>query len=310
MRKILLSFSAFLFVLSIQAQEATHVVKQGESLYAIAKQYNTTIEAIVKQNGLSQSAIKIGQKLVLPSATSVASKVEQPIAQTGTAVQARIHTVAKGESLYAITKKYGISLQELKDWNKINETNIQSGQKLVVSKVDKSAIYSPATEVKKNEPKEEIGQVATPSARPVAPTAALVETRVEQPAVIKEVAKATESELLKTTSSSPLDYPAVFYQYPAKGLKISKSKGVANYIFEATSGNQFLAFYNGAEAGSVIRITNLLNQKTIFVKVIGKLPTADANNDIMVKLSAKAAEELEATEAKFLVEVSAYTAQK
>lgn len=297
-------------MLSIKAQEITHVVKQGESLYAIAKQYNTTIEAIVKQNGLSQSAIKIGQKLILPSVASATLKVEQPIAQTGTAVQARIHTVAKGESLYAIAKKYGISLQELKDWNKINETNIQPGQKLVVSKVDKSAIYSPAVEVKKSEPKEEIGQVATPSARPVAPTAALIETRVEQPAVIKEVAKATESELWKTTSSSPLDYPAVFYQYPTKGLKISKNKGVANYIFEATSGNQFLAFYNGAEAGAVIRITNLLNQKTIFVKVIGKLPTADANNDIMVKLSAKAAEELDATEAKFLVEVSAYTAQK
>jgi len=308
MRKVVLSFSAFLFVLSIQAQEATHVVKKGESLYAISKKYNLTIEEIAKLNNLDGNAIKIGQTLILPSANVVATKSEQTPTASGTAVKARVHTVAKGESLYAITKKYGITLQELKSWNNINENNIQPGQKLVVSKVDKSAIYTPTPEPKKAEVKEEVAVTNTPSARPVAPSAALVETPVAQPAVLKEIAKSTESEHWKNASTSPVDYPAIFYQYPTKGLKMSKNRGVANYLFEATSGNQFLAFYDGAEAGSVIRVTNLINQKTIFVKVVGKLPVADASKEVMVKLSSKAAQELEAAEAKFLVEVSAYTA--
>lgn len=308
MRKVLLSLSAFLFILTVQAQDVTHLVKQGESLFSLAKKHNTTIDAIIKQNNLGGNGIKIGQKLILPNSTNVPAKTESPSAPTGTAVKARVHTVVKGESLYAITKKYGITLQDLKAWNNINETNIQPGQKLVVSKVDQSAIYNPSMENKKAELKEEQAPVTLPTARPAAPTAALVETPVEQPVALKEITKSTESEHWRNTSISPVDYPAIFYQYPTKGLKISKNRGVANYLFEATSGNQFLAFYNGAEQGSVIRVTNLLSQKTIFVKVVGKLPAADASNDVMVKLTAKAAEELEAAENKFLVEVSAYTA--
>ncbi len=310
MRKVLLSLSAFLFILTVQAQDVTHLVKQGESLYSLAKKHNTTIDAIIKQNNLGGNGIKIGQKLILPNSTKVPTKTESPSASTGTAVKARVHTVVKGESLYAITKKYGITLQDLKAWNKINESNIQPGQKLVVSKVDQSAIYTPIAAETKAEGIEDnkTSPSPAPTARPAAPTAALVETPVEQPVALKEITKSTESEHWRNTSTSPVDYPAIFYQYPTKGLKISKSRGGANYLYEATSGNQFLAFYNGAEQGSVIRVTNLLSQKTIFVKVVGKLPAADASNDVMVKLTAKAAEELEAAENKFLVEVSAYTA--
>jgi LysM repeat protein len=151
MRKVLLSLSAFLFILTVQAQEVTHLVKQGESLYSLAKKHNTTIDAIIKQNNLGGNGIKIGQKLILPNSTNVSAKTESPSTPTGTAVKARVHTVVKGESLYAITKKYGIMLQDLKAWNNINETNIQPGQKLVVSKVDQSAIYNPPLETKKAE---------------------------------------------------------------------------------------------------------------------------------------------------------------
>jgi LysM repeat protein len=43
------------------------------------------------------------------------------------------HTVAKGETLYRISKEYGVSIQDLKDWNRLEDNTIHVGQKLLVS---------------------------------------------------------------------------------------------------------------------------------------------------------------------------------
>ena len=79
-------------------------------------------------------------------------------------------------------------------------------------------------------------------------------------------------------------------------------------MMEKTSaGNQNLAFYSNAEMGSVIRVTNLMNHKTVFVKVVGKVPPMDAGNEITLKLSSKAAKDLGALDEKFLVEVASFS---
>lgn len=43
------------------------------------------------------------------------------------------HTVAKGETLYRIAKEYGVSVQDLKEWNRLSDNTIHVGQKLIVS---------------------------------------------------------------------------------------------------------------------------------------------------------------------------------
>ena len=43
------------------------------------------------------------------------------------------HTVSKGETLYRISKQYGVSVQDLKDWNNLSGNIISIGQKLIVS---------------------------------------------------------------------------------------------------------------------------------------------------------------------------------
>ncbi|MGD9851425.1 MAG: LysM peptidoglycan-binding domain-containing protein [Nitrospirales bacterium] len=47
--------------------------------------------------------------------------------------QGGYHTVAKGETLYRISKQYGVSVKEIKDWNNLPDNTIQVGQKLMVS---------------------------------------------------------------------------------------------------------------------------------------------------------------------------------
>jgi len=50
-----------------------------------------------------------------------------------------------------------------------------------------------------------------------------------------------------------------------------------------------------------------MNHKTVFVKVVGKVPPMDASSDITVKLSSKAAKDLGALDEKFLVEVASFS---
>lgn len=98
-----------------------YVVKKGESLYKIAAIYSTTVENIRKLNpGISEN-LSEGQIIKVPVPVS-----KEPI------VKAKIHVVAKGETLYSIAKKYLLTLNELKNLNPGLETDIVPDQQIIV----------------------------------------------------------------------------------------------------------------------------------------------------------------------------------
>ena len=72
----------------------TYTVKKGDSLYSIAKVYETTVDAIIKQNNLTSNVLSIGQQLIIPeSGESVTTKPSFIN-----------YTVKKGDTLYSIAK--------------------------------------------------------------------------------------------------------------------------------------------------------------------------------------------------------------
>ena len=224
------------------------------------------------------------------------------------------HVVKKGDTLYSLSRQYGKSVQEIAKANEmgVNE-GIKIGQVLIIPS---GAATAKVTSLSATKPVKTFTPKPVPST-PDTPyrdedTKPRNESKISQVELLQdESVMATIPPVatsgLKTTSTNPAEYPGVFTQYPNQGFKIVKHRGTANYLTDATSGNQFLAFYNNAETGSVIRVTNMLNHKTIFVKVMGKVPMQDAKQDISLKLTSSAAEELGAQEDKFLVEVAAYS---
>jgi hypothetical protein len=209
-----------------------------------------------------------------------------------------------------LCKKYGVTLAEIKQWNKLTDLNVRIGQKLIVSKSNSDAIYKPvAVPSTPDTPYRE--EDARPRNENLKANAQLEQQQTFEKPKEMPVAETkpapTPVTSLRTSSSNSAEYPGIFNQYSVSGFKIKKSRGAANYLADNTSGNQFLAFYNDAETGSIIRVTNLMNKKTIFVKVMGKVPPADAGQEIMLKLSNKAAQELGVVDEKFLVEVAAYS---
>lgn len=278
------------------AQTSKYKVVSGDNLYGIAKRYNVTVADLAKANNLStNTGLRIGQVLVIPGKNQEAKVNPANVAST---VNAQLHVVASGESLYSIAKKYGVTVKDIQQWNNMNDANVKPGQRLVVNKNNTAAIYKP---------------VNVPSTPDTPYTEEDNRTRASYTEVPIEVISTepvtskTATDGLRTVSSVPAEYPAIFSNY-ANTYKIKKVRGAANYLADNTSGNQFLAFYSGVETGSIIRVTNLMNKKTIYVKVVGKTPPADAAMEIVVKLSKKAAEELGALDEKFLVEVAGYTA--
>ncbi len=306
MKRIFWTICFGTIVLFGRADNTTHVVKKGETLYSLSKQYHLSVEQLAKANGLaSNSGLRIGQTLSIPGKTS--TPVQVPPSLQAKTVPARVHTVTKGETIYSISKKYGVTSNEIKQWNSLADVNLKIGQKLVVGKANSMAMYKPiSVPSTPDTPYREEDQRTRFQQQVVEPEPEANDNTVvaKTPEAVKQTPTANQG--LKVSTANPVEYPVYFNNYPAGGFKIKKERGAANYLMDETSGNQYLAFYNDAEVGSVIRVTNMLNQKTVFVKVIGKVPALDAQSEVMLKLSNKAAEELGANDSKFLVEVASY----
>ncbi|MBP6732308.1 MAG: LysM peptidoglycan-binding domain-containing protein [Chitinophagales bacterium] len=307
MKKIMFAVWFGLIVVSGNAEDKMHVVKAGESLYSIARMYNVSVTELKKMNAelAGSTNIKAGQKIV------VSESYNKPTAPAAKSVSAKVHTVGKGETLYGICKKYGVTVAELKQWNSLHDMNLKMGQKLVVNKMNQMALYKPmAVPSTPDTPYRE--EDIRPRASAIIPNANPVTPLSDEPVAVNTPAATVAkpvflTEGLRTSSSNSAEYPGIFNQYSSHGYRIKKNKGAANYLADETGGNQNLAFYSEAETGSVIRVTNLMNKRTVFVKVVGKVPPTDAGNEITIKLSNKAAQDLGAIDEKFLVEVASFS---
>ena len=103
-----------------------HVVQAGENLFRIALRYGTSVEAIAKANGITNSAlIYVGQTLTIPGGAPGAPPAPAPAPGTG----AKVHIVQPGENLFRIALKYNYSQYYLAKYNGIaNPSLIYVGQ--------------------------------------------------------------------------------------------------------------------------------------------------------------------------------------
>jgi len=95
----------------------TYIVKKGDSLYSIARTYNTSVDKLKEINNLTSNALAIGQVLKLPS-----SNVSENV----------VYTVKKGDSLFSIAREYGTTVDAIKKLNNITSNTLSIGQKLLL----------------------------------------------------------------------------------------------------------------------------------------------------------------------------------
>jgi len=112
-----------------------YLVKKGDTLYSIAKRYEVSIEELKKINNLQDESISIGQILKIPTNkefyySQFLNTSENLFSQGNKLIF--YHKVAKGETLYSISKKYGIPIQELKKINNLKSTKLKVGQTIKI----------------------------------------------------------------------------------------------------------------------------------------------------------------------------------
>lgn len=100
-----------------------HTVAEGESLWAITQLYSVTMDDILRWNDLpNPDAISIGQNIL----------VKAPIEEASANKNIITHIVEVGETLYAISRKYDMTVDEVMDLNEMTNFDLDSGQELKV----------------------------------------------------------------------------------------------------------------------------------------------------------------------------------
>lgn len=109
-----------------------HVVKPGQTLYAIAKAYNISQKEIAVENPGVVSGLQIGQALKIPVVPVLEEEIDTSELDKDDE-RGRFHVVQQGETLYGISRKYNLKEEDLLEANKELKTEaLQPGQTLSI----------------------------------------------------------------------------------------------------------------------------------------------------------------------------------
>ncbi len=246
-----------------------------------------------------------------------------------------VYKVSAGETAYAVSRKYAIAFKDLSAANSgVDMGALKAGQEILVpgnftannTPVTKTEPVVAKKEVVINEPIVEPKVVETePEVKaqvietPVK-TEAQAETAKEVPViayepVVADAAMLSEGDLSVQPSVETGDKSKSFAQlyagYLSTDMIATSEKGVATWIENngiQTANDRFYALHSTAPIGSIVKVRNLMNNRTIYAKVIGSLSESEKQEKVLIKLSAGAAERLNVLDNRFVVEMTYYLA--
>ena len=128
-----------------------HKVEQGQTLYAISKTYNVLISDIEASNDSLKNGLKTGMELRIPILSDKKSKNIE-LDNSG---QFILHKVEKKQTLYAISKKYNVSSEDIQKVNPEIATGLKEGAVIKIPQKEIKTIEPPVVPVLK-EPKSDI----------------------------------------------------------------------------------------------------------------------------------------------------------
>lgn len=109
------------------SSSGTYTVKSGDSLWSIAKMYNTTVDALKSLNNLTSNTLRIGQVLKIPGTSNT---------PPSTPDENGFYIVKAGDSLWSIANKYNTTVDTLMRLNNLTSSNLSIGQQLRVPSID------------------------------------------------------------------------------------------------------------------------------------------------------------------------------
>ena len=102
----------------INDNQEKYKVKEGDSLWLIAKKYNTTVTELINYNELENINLKLNDIIKIPKAKEL---------------NRNYYTVQSGDTLWSIATSYNLSFQELKKLNNLDNNSVTIGQRLIIT---------------------------------------------------------------------------------------------------------------------------------------------------------------------------------
>jgi LysM repeat protein len=131
----------------VATDKKTHLVAAKETIFGLAKLYNVTEEELEKSNpSLAENGLKMGDELNIPTKKAILPALKTPAAEVK---NNRTHVVEAKENLYALSKQYNVSMEELEVLNPEIKEGLPIGFVLKIPK--EKTIKANLEEVKPNE---------------------------------------------------------------------------------------------------------------------------------------------------------------
>lgn len=254
------------------AEGTVHKVQPKETLFSISRMYSVSVDDIKAWNNLKDNSISVGQELLVKKKVAEVKTDPKPVdTRPGEMKTAKVtHTVGQGETLYAISRTYGVTLEQLRTWNGLTSDELRLSQVLFVA--------------------QPMHQVEPAQKNPT-----------QSVAVVKQEPPPTATASAQPTAGAP-----VKISESVLGTDEVHELGIAELIDGSEGNRKYLALHRTAKVGSILKVRNELNNREVFVRVAGPLPNTGVNDKVVIKISRSAYDRLGAVDPKFRVEVTYY----
>ncbi len=306
---VMIAAFSFQYV-SAQNNYVIHTLKQGESLSALAQEYNTSVGDIMRINGMhADTKLVYGSQIKIPSTQKQVSakKVTTNTAATTTKISAPqsneiTHVVTKGETLYSISKKYNVSVDQLKSWNHLADNSTKIGTLLIISNKGNDKLATTPSQKQRVETVETTEQ----KKEPVANTENI---KAEDNDVKTQPVLQTGDNTSSITAAPVIDYSGEgFFASQFKERKTKNKQNISGIskTFKTSSGwtdGKYYILANDIEPGTIVKIT-ADNGSAVYAKVLWNMGDLKENTGINFRVSNATAAALHVNDASFNLNVS------
>lgn len=295
-------------------------------------------QAVVKMdkpavNPKTKDLKKKKKKTDLVTVKNVVKKDKPAPAKVAVKSGGKTHTVKAGETLYGVARATKTAVADIKKWNNMTDNALKIGQVLVVSKGGTATVAKPEKPAEKSDlqvVKNEVSEAAEKPAEmavmsdtpaPIKPPKAKRDTTARMsvkplgavlpgdPPVVTAKSDVPERASIRPRAPMTSFHRQYIKKSKSSRYKSVKQNGIATWFDDGGQGSNMYALHKTAPFRSIVKVTNPMNQQSIHVMVIERLPATITNDNVLIKLTSSAAKKLNILDQKSIVE-TAYLKRK